>query len=111
MMCEKSKECPVGDTNGGVDCGAPVAVSPGIVGDSRERFTEAAAYYDRYRPSYPSDLVDWLIAKTGLVVPATVADIGCGTGISSRRFAERGFQVTGIEPNHAMRACAAPFPR
>jgi SAM-dependent methyltransferase len=39
-------------------------------------------------------------------------DVGCGTGISSRLFAERGVHVTGIEPNAEMRrkAVAQPVP-
>ncbi len=39
-----------------------------------------------------------------------MADIGCGTGISSRLFAARGFEVAGIEPNAEMRARAEPAP-
>ena len=34
---------------------------------------------------------------------AVLVDVGCGTGISSRLFTERGMSVIGIEPNAAMR--------
>jgi SAM-dependent methyltransferase len=39
-------------------------------------------------------------------------DVGCGTGISSRLFAQRGIPVLGIEPNEEMRrrACETPSP-
>lgn len=74
--------------------------------DPRERFTETARLYDRYRPTYPDALVDWLVGEAGLKPGAAVADIGCGTGISARLFAARGFAVTGIDPNEAMLAQA-----
>lgn len=37
---------------------------------------------------------------------ATLADVGCGTGISSRLFARRGINVIGVEPNADMLAMA-----
>lgn len=74
--------------------------------DSRERFSRAADAYRSHRPSYPPELVDWIEAATGVAPPAPVADIGCGTGIATRMLAARGFAVTGIEPNAAMRAHA-----
>ena len=38
------------------------------------------------------------------------ADLGAGTGISSRLLAERGAHVLAIEPNQAMREAAEPHP-
>lgn len=72
--------------------------------DPKRRFSETAELYERHRPSYPAALVDWV--AEGLPAGADVADIGCGTGISTRLFAERGFRVTGVEPNDEMRARA-----
>lgn len=74
--------------------------------DSRERFTATADLYDLHRPSYPAELVDWLVAAAGLKAGSAVADIGCGTGISARLFSARGFTVVGIDPNEAMLAKA-----
>jgi SAM-dependent methyltransferase len=37
-------------------------------------------------------------------------DVGCGTGISARLFAERGVPVIGVEPNGAMRRRAESTP-
>jgi SAM-dependent methyltransferase len=74
--------------------------------DSRQRFTDAAGLYARYRPDYPSALFDWLLATTALGPGARVADLGCGTGIASRQLAARGLRVVGIEPNAAMLAQA-----
>jgi SAM-dependent methyltransferase len=70
--------------------------------DPRERFSAAADLYHRYRPSYPDALMGWIERTTGLRPPARVADVGCGTGISTRLVAERGFDVTGVDPNDAM---------
>ena len=74
--------------------------------DPRERFTAAADLYHRHRPSYPAELIDWILSTASLVPPATVADIGCGTGISTRLFAGRGFDVVGVDPNEEMLARA-----
>lgn len=80
--------------------------------DSRDRFTGAAALYEKHRPSYPAALVDWVLDTTHFPAGGSVADVGCGTGISTRLFAERGLDVVGIDPNESMleRARAAGGP-
>lgn len=82
--------------------------------DPRERFSQAAEDYAKYRPDYPDALVRACAAYAGLIPGSAVVDIGCGTGISTRRFAAHGYRVTGIEPNAAMlakaRATPAPGP-
>jgi SAM-dependent methyltransferase len=70
------------------------------------RFTGLAENYARYRPDYPKEAIDFIIAHCWLSPDSTVIDIGCGTGISSRMLAARGFRVIGIEPNTDMRATA-----
>lgn len=74
--------------------------------DSRERFAATAEQYDRFRPSYPEALLGWIVETTGLGPGDPVADIGCGTGISTRLFGTRGYQVVGIDPSEAMLALA-----
>jgi SAM-dependent methyltransferase len=74
--------------------------------DSRERFSGLQSLYERHRPSYPAALLDWIVASTGLRPGDAVADVGCGTGISTRLFAERGYEVVGVDPNPAMLAQA-----
>jgi SAM-dependent methyltransferase len=54
--------------------------------------------YDRSRPTYPAELVDFLLADQ----PRNVLDVGCGTGIASRLFAARGCEVLGVEPDARM---------
>lgn len=65
-----------------------------------ESFGAVAADYDRFRPSYPADLVDDLMAAH----PIDVIDIGCGTGKVSRLFIERGCEVLGVEADPRMAA-------
>jgi SAM-dependent methyltransferase len=71
-----------------------------------KRFSGLAETYARCRPSYPPDAVDFIIALTGLGPQSLIVDVGCGTGISSRIFAERGLNVLGVEPNDEMRGKA-----
>jgi ubiquinone/menaquinone biosynthesis C-methylase UbiE len=66
--------------------------------DSRQRFRGAADVYARYRPAYPGELVDWVLAEAGASRGARAADIGCGTGILTRMLADRGLRVVGIDP-------------
>lgn len=74
--------------------------------DSTQRFTDRVADYVKYRPDYPREVVTFLHTTCGLAEGARVADIGAGTGISSRLFLEAGHPVVAVEPNQAMRAAA-----
>lgn len=72
-----------------------------------DRFSDRATDYVKYRPSYPAAAIDAILAGLGEPSQLTSADIGAGTGISSRLFAERGVRVLAIEPNAEMRQAAA----
>lgn len=76
----------------------------------QERFSARAGDYAKYRPSYPSEAIDCILE--GLDAPSQLiaADIGAGTGISSRLLGDRGVKVIAIEPNAAMRQAAIPHP-
>ena len=76
-----------------------------------ERFSDRAGDYVSGRPSYPAAVFDALFEGLGDPSDVLVADLGAGTGISSRLLAERGAQVLAIEPNRAMREAAEPHPR
>lgn len=67
-----------------------------------ESFGAVAAEYDRFRPGYPDQLIDDLVALR----PAAVLDIGCGTGKAARLLAARGVAVLGVEIDPAMAAVA-----
>jgi SAM-dependent methyltransferase len=70
------------------------------------RFTDRADVYRRYRPSYPREAVQAMLAGMGDPHGLHAADVGAGTGISSRLLAEDGVRVAAIEPNEAMRRAA-----
>lgn len=75
---------------------------------STDRFSDRVEDYVRYRPDYPQALIGWLHSLS--VTPGwTVADIGAGTGISSKLFLDSGHRVTAVEPNAAMRAAAVQW--
>lgn len=71
-----------------------------------ELFSGREQIYHRFRPRYPTALIDVLKAETGLDTFHTVADIGSGTGISSERFINNGNRVFAVEPNREMRLIA-----
>ncbi|WP_312914795.1 methyltransferase domain-containing protein [Stenotrophomonas sp.] len=75
--------------------------------DATHRFSSRVADYVRYRPGYPPALIDWLHHDIGVRADALVADVGAGTGISTRMFLEAGHPVIAIEPNAPMREAAA----
>jgi len=67
-------------------------------------FGAAADVYERARPSYPQDAVDWLVAQTGLGEGRTVVDLGAGTGKLTRLLLPTGARVVAVEPIAEMRA-------
>ena len=71
-----------------------------------EVFAPLADDYASYRPGYPGEVVDELVRVCGLTQDWIIADIGSGTGNSSRPFLEAGYQVIGVEPNREMREAA-----
>ena len=71
--------------------------------DSKQRFSNRVEDYVRYRPGYPSAILDALREEYGLRPESVVADIGSGTGLLTRLFLENGNLVYGVEPNAAMR--------
>src|SRR5437660_12465119 len=77
--------------------------------DSVSRFSNRVADYVKYRPDYPSEIIDFLAKAIGLTAEWTIADVGCGPGISSRIFLENGNRVIGVEPNEAMREAGREY--
>lgn len=71
--------------------------------DKQDIFSGKFSNYSKYRPGYPQKLLRLMEDLTGLKSDTVVADIGSGTGISSRLFIENGNTVYGVEPNDEMR--------
>ncbi len=74
------------------------------------RFADRASDYAQFRPSYPAEAIDAALHGLAVEQGLVAADIGAGTGISSRLLAERGVRVFAIEPNAAMRESAEAHP-
>jgi len=74
--------------------------------DPTVRFSERALAYAMGRPGYPAQIAAHLAHELNLAHGAVIADLGSGTGLSSRIFVQAGFEVIGVEPNAPMRAMA-----
>jgi SAM-dependent methyltransferase len=68
-----------------------------------ERFSNRVENYVRFRPHYPSEVLDLLKADCELTADAVIADVGSGTGFLAELFLANGNRVFGIEPNREMR--------
>ena len=77
--------------------------------DSKKRFSNRVAYYSQYRPTYPPALLQHLEGAVKLSRHAVVADIGAGTGLSTKLFLDAGYAAYGVEPNLEMREASARF--
>lgn len=77
-----------------------------MVTDPTLRFSTRVENYLRFRPGYPSAILDLLSAECGLTPQIGVADIASGTGIFTRMLLDNGNQVYGVEPNPQMRQAA-----
>ena len=77
--------------------------------DAKQRFSSRVADYVRYRPSYPSALIDLLRTECALRAGHVIADIGSGTGFLSELFLKNGNRVYGIEPNKDMRQAGEDY--
>ncbi|MCB0934110.1 MAG: class I SAM-dependent methyltransferase [Mycobacterium sp.] len=61
---------------------------------SRSFGTQAAAY-ERGRPSYPPEAIDWMLAGSNA---RDVLDLAAGTGKLTARLVERGLNVVAVDP-------------
>jgi SAM-dependent methyltransferase len=62
-------------------------------------FGAAADLYDRIRPRYPREALEWAIPEK-----SDICDLGAGTGILTRQLADLGHHVIAVEPDGKMRA-------
>ena len=74
--------------------------------NSKTRFSNRVENYVRYRPTYPTQIVQDLELQNFLHKNAIIADMGSGTGISTDVFLSQGYSCIGVEPNEEMRAAA-----
>lgn len=74
-----------------------------VAGASRTQrarsFGRVAAEYDRGRPGYPPEAIEWLLGAH----PLEVLDLGAGTGKLTRALLDAGHRATAVEPLEEMR--------
>ena len=74
-----------------------------LLGESGYGEPGFAAFYDRFRPRPPRALLELLPSLLETDRLGLVVDLGSGTGLSTRVWADVADEVLGIEPNDAMR--------
>ena len=75
--------------------------------DTVGRFSDRAADYVMYRPSYPKEAVRLTLEGLGRPEALMAVDVGAGTGISARLLGDEGVHVVAVEPGEVMRQAAA----
>ncbi|PFA62804.1 SAM-dependent methyltransferase [Bacillus sp. AFS015802] len=63
----------------------------------QDLFKGAATYYSKYRPTYPSTLIRFLVKEFSLNGEQNLLDLGCGTGQLTIRFSDWCDKIVGID--------------
>jgi ubiquinone/menaquinone biosynthesis C-methylase UbiE len=75
----------------------------GVHESAQRGFGAGAGDYDRARPGYPAEAVEWICERLGVGPGRTVVDLGAGTGKLTRMLLGRGATVVAVEPVESMR--------
>ena len=59
-------------------------------------FEDVTELYERVRPTYPDEAVDWLVEQLGIDRSSTVLDLGAGTGKLTRMLIPRAARVIAV---------------
>ncbi|WP_246295273.1 class I SAM-dependent methyltransferase [Arthrobacter wenxiniae] len=67
-------------------------------------FQEGGEHYDRVRPGYPPESLEWLSGgrPSGGADPGDALDVGAGTGKYTQLLVARGWRVTAVDPSADM---------
>jgi ubiquinone/menaquinone biosynthesis C-methylase UbiE len=71
--------------------------------DTKTIYSTKAEKYAKYRWDYAPQAIEAIIEITQLSTQSTLADIGAGTGISTRHFINKVERIYAIEPNMELR--------
>jgi SAM-dependent methyltransferase len=75
--------------------------------DSKTRFSDRVSDYKKYRPTYPVEIISFVLENCPVDKKWKIADIGSGTGISSKLLSlGLKAKVYAVEPNLKMRETA-----
>ncbi|MCC3277685.1 class I SAM-dependent methyltransferase [Arthrobacter sp. zg-Y40] len=69
-----------------------------------DSYQAGGEHYDRIRPGYPAEAVDWLVSRPGFPPVRDVADVGAGTGKYTRVLQAAGLSVHAVDPSADMLA-------
>lgn len=72
-----------------------------------QSFDGVADLYDRYRPSYPAELIEDILSISDIPPDSRILEIGCGTGKATILFAKRGYSILCLEPGQNLIEVAA----
>src|SRR5205823_14111128 len=81
----------------------PPGQMTGIHPAARVGFGQAAAAYERGRPEYPAEAIEWLVRELGVASGTRVLDLAAGTGKLTRTFVPTGAWLVAVEPVEGMR--------
>jgi SAM-dependent methyltransferase len=74
-------------------------------------FARSVEAYERARPDYPPEAIDYLRRELDLREGRTVVDLAAGSGKLTRQLAALGCEVIAVEPVAEMRAAIGPSAR
>jgi ubiquinone/menaquinone biosynthesis C-methylase UbiE len=66
-------------------------------------FDKAAEVYERARPGYPPEAIDYIVEQLRVSPHGTVVDLASGTGKLTRELVARGLNTIAVEPVEGMR--------
>jgi ubiquinone/menaquinone biosynthesis C-methylase UbiE len=81
----------------------PTPIPGDIHRAAREGFGRSADAYERGRPDYPRDAVDFLVETLGIRPGRKILDLAAGTGKLTRMLTPRGADFVAVEPVEGMR--------
>ena len=73
---------------------------------ARITFDRVAELYDEVRPGYPEELVEDVLALSGIPPDGRILEVGCGPGTATVAFARRGYHMDCVELGPRLAALA-----